>query len=172
MTQASFVAGVARRATAPAAGGSASVPFDTMLVFQAGSTLKLQNASLFVQNQGSALQSLGTAAEPGDVHLVQRRQRRAAPPTTTPTRRRMPATGAASSSATTTRPSPPAAVSKFPVDGTLVGPQWRRGHLRRPGRHVDPQLHRHPLRRRGGAAGLEQLLQRHHAVQLPADDHQ
>ena len=33
---------------------SASVPFDTTLVFAAGSTLKFQNASLFVQNQGSA----------------------------------------------------------------------------------------------------------------------
>ncbi len=39
--------------------GSASVPFDSLLVFNAGSTLKLQNASLFVQNQGSALQTLG-----------------------------------------------------------------------------------------------------------------
>ena len=39
--------------------GSASVPFDTTLVFNAGSTLKLQNASLFVQNQGSALQTIG-----------------------------------------------------------------------------------------------------------------
>ncbi len=41
------------------AGGSASVPFDTMLVFTAGTTLKLQDASLFVQNQGSALESWG-----------------------------------------------------------------------------------------------------------------
>src|SRR5271157_1439857 len=38
---------------------SASVPFDTTLVFAPGSTLKLQNASLFVQNQGSALEVLG-----------------------------------------------------------------------------------------------------------------
>ena len=38
---------------------SASVPFDTTLVFTAGSTLKMQNASLFVQNQGSALEVLG-----------------------------------------------------------------------------------------------------------------
>ena len=48
----------------PAAGGSASVPYNTTLVFNAGTTLKLQNASLFVQNQGSALQSLGTTANP------------------------------------------------------------------------------------------------------------
>ena len=40
--------------------GSASVPYDTTLVFQAGSTLKLQNASLYVQNQGSALQADGS----------------------------------------------------------------------------------------------------------------
>jgi len=39
--------------------GSASVPFDTTLVFNAGATLKLQNASLFAQNQGSAIQALG-----------------------------------------------------------------------------------------------------------------
>ena len=38
---------------------STSVPFDTTLVFAPGSTLKLQNASLFVQNQGSALEVLG-----------------------------------------------------------------------------------------------------------------
>ena len=44
--------------------GSASVPFNTTLVFAAGSTLKSQNASLFVQNQGSALQALGTATNP------------------------------------------------------------------------------------------------------------
>lgn len=41
--------------------GSGSVPFDTSLVFAAGSTLKLQNASLFVQNQGSSLSTLGDA---------------------------------------------------------------------------------------------------------------
>ena len=40
--------------------GSASVPFDTTLDFDPGAILKLQNASLFVQNQGSALQALGT----------------------------------------------------------------------------------------------------------------
>ena len=45
--------------------GSASVPFDTMLVFQPGSTLKLSNASLYVQNQGSAIQALG-GANPND----------------------------------------------------------------------------------------------------------
>ncbi|MDR3620298.1 MAG: S8 family serine peptidase, partial [Paludisphaera borealis] len=39
--------------------GSASVPFDTTLVFTPGSTLKAQNAALFVQNQGSALQVQG-----------------------------------------------------------------------------------------------------------------
>ncbi len=42
----------------------ASVPFDTTLVFQAGATMKFQGTSLFVQNQGSALQSQGTIANP------------------------------------------------------------------------------------------------------------
>jgi len=45
--------------------GSASVPFNTTLVFNPGSALKLQNASLYVQNQGSALQLLG-GANPND----------------------------------------------------------------------------------------------------------
>src|SRR5262249_12116481 len=44
--------------------GSASVPFDTTLVFTAGSSLKSQNASLFVQNQGSAIQALGGQINP------------------------------------------------------------------------------------------------------------
>jgi len=39
--------------------GSASVPFDTTLVFNPGSTLKLRNASLFVQSQGSGLMTKG-----------------------------------------------------------------------------------------------------------------
>jgi hypothetical protein len=39
--------------------GSASVPESTMLVFQPGSILKLRNASLYVQNQGSSLQMRG-----------------------------------------------------------------------------------------------------------------
>ncbi len=38
---------------------SASVPALTTLVFEAGSALKMQNAALLVQNQGSALQVLG-----------------------------------------------------------------------------------------------------------------
>jgi hypothetical protein len=44
--------------------GSASVPFDTTLVFTAGSTLKAQNASLLVQNQGSAIEALGSQINP------------------------------------------------------------------------------------------------------------
>ena len=39
--------------------GSATVPFDTTLVLQPGSVIKFRNASLFVQNQGSAIQALG-----------------------------------------------------------------------------------------------------------------
>ena len=45
-------------------GGSASVPFDTTMVLTPGVTVKLQNAALFVQNQGSALESLGTSTNP------------------------------------------------------------------------------------------------------------
>ncbi len=39
--------------------GSAAVPALTTLVFRSGTILKMQNASLFVQNQGSALQIRG-----------------------------------------------------------------------------------------------------------------
>ncbi|OJW22580.1 MAG: hypothetical protein BGO49_00940 [Planctomycetales bacterium 71-10] len=41
--------------------GSASVPFNTTLVFTPGTTLKSLNASLFVQNQGAALQVQGSS---------------------------------------------------------------------------------------------------------------
>src|SRR4051794_32369372 len=44
--------------------GSVSVPFNTTLAFAAGSTVKLANASLFVQNQGSSLQTLGIPTNP------------------------------------------------------------------------------------------------------------
>ncbi len=39
--------------------GSLSVPFNTALVMAPGSTLKMQNASLLIQNQGSSLETLG-----------------------------------------------------------------------------------------------------------------
>ncbi len=57
--------------------GSASVPFNTTLVFNPGSALKLQNASLYVQNQGRRRQLLG-GANPNDRvehHLVGRLDR-------------------------------------------------------------------------------------------------
>ena len=41
--------------------GSASIPANTMLVMQPGSILKMYNASLFVQKQGSAIQLRGGA---------------------------------------------------------------------------------------------------------------
>ena len=49
---------------------SASVPFDTTLVFAPGSTLKSQNASLFVQNQGSAIQVLGGSTPSQQVNFT------------------------------------------------------------------------------------------------------
>ncbi len=49
---------------------STSVPFDTTLVFAPGSTLKSQNASLFVQNQGSALEVLGQATSTQRVNFT------------------------------------------------------------------------------------------------------
>ena len=49
---------------------SASVPFDTTLVFAPGSTLKSQNASLFVQNQGSAIEVLGGSTPAQQVNFT------------------------------------------------------------------------------------------------------
>ena len=64
VTQASYVLQAPAGNNSGVTNGSASVPFNTTLVFDAGATLKSQNASLFVQNQGSALQALGTATNP------------------------------------------------------------------------------------------------------------
>ena len=64
VTEASFVLQAPAGNNSGVTNGSASVPFNTTLVFSAGSTLKSQNAALFVQNQGSALQALGTPTDP------------------------------------------------------------------------------------------------------------
>ena len=48
---------------------SAAVPALTTLVFQAGTTLKMQNAALLVQNQGSALE-IGGGANPGQAVVI------------------------------------------------------------------------------------------------------
>ncbi len=67
---ASFVLQAPAGSNATINNGSASVPYDTTLVFQAGLDLKLQNASLYVQNQGSALRGPGDQHEPGLLHFV------------------------------------------------------------------------------------------------------
>jgi hypothetical protein len=64
VTQKSFVLQAPAGSDPKINDGSASVPADTDLVFAAGSTLKLQNASLFVQEQGSSLQVNGTVNSP------------------------------------------------------------------------------------------------------------
>ncbi len=64
ITQASFVLQAPAGNNSGVTNGSASVPYNTTLVFAAGSTLKSQNAALFVQNQGSALQAQGTPTNP------------------------------------------------------------------------------------------------------------
>ena len=45
------------------ADGSATVPAQTMLVFEPGSAVKFRNATLIVEEQGSSLQARGTATE-------------------------------------------------------------------------------------------------------------
>ncbi len=64
ITQASFVLQAPAGNNSGVTNGSASVPYNTTLVFAAGSTLKSQNAALYVQNQGSALQATGTPTNP------------------------------------------------------------------------------------------------------------
>jgi len=44
--------------------GSASVPYNATLVFNPGSVVRLFNASIFAQNQGTAIQALGTPTNP------------------------------------------------------------------------------------------------------------
>ena len=61
VSQATFVLQAPKGTDPVANDGSGSVPFDTNLVFNPGATLKLENASLFVQNQGASLQALGGA---------------------------------------------------------------------------------------------------------------
>src|SRR5262249_5725800 len=63
ITQATFVMQAPAGSNSTVNNGSAAVPFDTTLVFNPGSTLKLLNAALFVQNQGSALQANGTPTQ-------------------------------------------------------------------------------------------------------------
>ncbi|WP_152050601.1 S8 family serine peptidase [Tautonia marina] len=55
--------------TIPEGNASGSVPEMTTLVFNPGSALKMFNASLFVQNQGSALQLRG-GSNPGETVLI------------------------------------------------------------------------------------------------------
>jgi hypothetical protein len=59
-TQATFVLAAPAGGTDPVANNaSISIPASTVLSFAAGSALKLQNASIFVQNQGSGFQVRG-----------------------------------------------------------------------------------------------------------------
>ncbi len=64
ITEAAFVLQAPAGNNSGVTSGSTSVPYNTTLVFSAGSTLKMQNASLYVQNQGSALQAQGTTSDP------------------------------------------------------------------------------------------------------------
>ena len=154
VTEASYVL-EAPAGSGPAAGGSASVPFDTTLVFNAGTTLKLQNASLFVQNQGSALQALGTASNPVVFTSYNDASDGATNnnPDTTPRRRRL---GRHRLPQLRRRDLDPVAAVPGRWDPDRV--QWRRGDLRRPGRDVHPQLRGRPVCRRCRAARVEHAL--------------
>ncbi len=60
-SQAAFVLQAPSSGNSGVNDGSVAIPMMTTLVFQPGATLKLQNAALLVQNQGSALEALGGA---------------------------------------------------------------------------------------------------------------
>src|SRR5262249_54542264 len=64
ISQATFVMQAPGGSNATVNNGSAAVPFNTTLVFNPGSTLKLLNAALFVQNQGSPLEANGHPTQP------------------------------------------------------------------------------------------------------------
>ncbi len=136
--------------------GSASVPFDTTLVFDPGSILKLQNASLFVQNQGSALQALG---QPATTSVIFTSYNDSSVGTTTGATGTTPRGGdwggivfrnydeAANSDAVPGRRHAPGPNGQPAVSGAerrRVVPQLRRGPLCRRRR---PRHQRHPLRR-------------------------
>ena len=158
ITQAAFVLQAPAGNNSGVTNGSASVPFNTTLVFAAGSTLKLQNASLYVQNQGSALQAQGTTSNPVNFTSYNDASIGGATnnnPDTTP--------HAGDWGGIVFRNYDQAANalrSTFPVDGTLGRAQRRRRHLRRVRRDVDLEQLQYSLRRRRGPAGIEQFLQR------------
>ncbi len=121
VTQASFVLQAPAGNNSGVTNGSASVPFNTTLVFQAGADAQITERVALRAEPGKC------PAGAGHARPIRSRSRRtttrasAAPPTTIRTRTRSPATGAASSSATTTRRIAAQRV-QFPVDGILVGP--------------------------------------------------
>ena len=112
---------------------SAAVPALTTLVFQAGSILKMQNAALLVQNQGSALQIEGGPNSYQSVIVTSYKDSSVGgvPPTATPTRSRRPATTAASSSATSAR-RPSRSTTTPPGPSLFPGPDP--DHRQRPAR--------------------------------------
>ena len=136
---------------------STSVPFDTTLVFAPGSTLKPQNASLFVQNQGSALEVLGGSTPATQVNFTSYNDASIGGasnnnPDTTPRAGRL----------GRHRPSElrrgdrgqPGAVPR----GRRHAGDQRACRLRRGRRDVDHQQRGHPVRRRRGSPEQRHLL--------------
>ena len=129
ITQAAFVLQAPAGNNSGVTNGSASVPFNTTLVFAAGSTLKLQNAVALRAEPGQRPPGRRHRERSGHLHVVQRRQRSAAPPTTTPT----PIPHAGDWGGIVFRNYDQAAqpTATFPVDGTLVGLNGADADLRR-----------------------------------------
>ena len=157
VTQASFVLQAPAGNNSGVTNGSASVPFNTTLVFDAGLDAQAAERVAVRAEPGQCPPGAGNADQSGRLHVVQRRQRRRRDQQQPRHHARTPATGAASSSATTTKPMPSQQVT-VPGRRHPGRAQRRRGRLRRVGRDVDPELHQHPLCRRRRPAGLEQLL--------------
>ena len=102
--------------------GSGSVPFNTTLVFNPGSTLKLQNASLFAQNQGSAIQAVGNASANGRVTFTSYANDAIAGDTNRDGTNTPPRPGDWGGIVLRNINNTGARNFQFPVDGTLVGP--------------------------------------------------
>ena len=169
ITQATFVLQAPAGNNSGVTNGSASVPFDTTLVFAAGSTLKLQNAALYVQNQGSALQAQGTTSNPVNFTSYNDATIGGATnnnPDTTP--------HAGDWGGIVFRNYDQAATPPvdFPVDGTLVG--LNGADAISGAADAMSILNNVNIRYAGGAVpqGSSDFLSAHHALQLTPDGHQ
>jgi hypothetical protein len=156
---------------------SISVPFNTILAFAAGATVKMQNASIFVQNQGTAIQTLGGPNPNARVTFTSFADDSIGGDSNNNGADTPPLGGdwggivLRNFDDATPRPGT-FFTPQFPVDVRLRGPGTVRAGLRGRRRPVVDQLRHAALRRRGRAADPGPALRHDHAVQQPPGDHQ